>query len=116
MSTKLNAKQLQAIYCLACGETARDVAQKLKIRHETLSRWKNIPEFSAEYESVVRSLQDDLRHHLISVMHAAFDQLTHVLMLRGFGSGDRMEWALSLCKLAGIDRLLIPPPSLPPKP
>ena len=45
MSTKLNEKQLIAVHLIASGVKASVIANQLKIREETLSRWRQIDVF-----------------------------------------------------------------------
>ena len=41
MSKKLNETQLIAAHLLRAGHKPKDIAKKLNIREETISRWKN---------------------------------------------------------------------------
>ncbi len=41
MSKKLNETQLIAAHLLGAGHKPKDIAKKLDIREETISRWKN---------------------------------------------------------------------------
>ena len=45
MSTKLNENQLIAVHLLASGHKSCEVAKQLSIRQETLSRWRQDPQF-----------------------------------------------------------------------
>ena len=45
MSIKLNESQIMACNLLATGMKTSDILDKLKIRPETLSRWKQNEEF-----------------------------------------------------------------------
>ena len=45
MSLKLNENQLIAVYLIASGVKASAISKQLNIRSETLSRWKQDPEF-----------------------------------------------------------------------
>ena len=45
MSTKLNENQLIAVHLLASGHKSCDVAKRLHIRQETLSRWRQDSQF-----------------------------------------------------------------------
>ena len=46
MSLKLNENQLIAVYLIASGVKASAISKQLNIRSETLSRWKQDPEFN----------------------------------------------------------------------
>ena len=45
MSLKLNENQLIAVYLIASGVKASAISKQLNIRSETLSRWRQDPEF-----------------------------------------------------------------------
>ena len=54
MSTKLNENQLLAIPLVAQGVSGKDIANKLNVAKETISRWKKIPEFQAEVREIIK--------------------------------------------------------------
>ncbi len=53
MSHKLTAKQIKSIRLLVLGYTTEEIAREMKMRRETLSRWRKIPEFIQEYQEVL---------------------------------------------------------------
>ena len=53
MSTKLNENQLIAVHLIASGVKASVIANQLKIREETLSRWRQINEFNEALEDAI---------------------------------------------------------------
>ena len=55
MSIKLNQNQLLAIPLVAQGVSGKNVAKKIQVTEETVSRWKKLPEFQAE----VNALRDN---------------------------------------------------------
>ena len=58
MSTKLNENQLLAVQLVASGLSGKEIAKKLVIQPETLSRWKNEPEFMAGVNSIIVDAQE----------------------------------------------------------
>ena len=48
MSTKRNKRQQIAIQYLAMGYKPSEVAKKIKVRRETISRWQRDDEFERE--------------------------------------------------------------------
>jgi hypothetical protein len=50
MTTRLTPKQIRAIHFLIEGRTALEVADLLRTRRETVSRWRSNPVFKKEYE------------------------------------------------------------------
>ena len=69
MSIKLNESQVMACNLLATGMKTSDILEKLKIRPETLSRWKHNQEFitylQKTQEKVLESIIDTQKHILI---------------------------------------------------
>ena len=70
MSIKLNENQLIAIQLLATGVKASIIAKQLRIREETLSRWKQIDEFNEAVEDaievILREIVETHKNLLIS--------------------------------------------------
>ena len=69
MSIKLNESQKMACNLLATGMKTSEILKQLKIRPETLSRWKQIEEFKSclqkTQEKVLESIIDTQKHILI---------------------------------------------------
>ena len=69
MSIKLNENQKMACNLLATGMKTSDILSQLKIRPETLSRWKHNQEFitclQKTQEKVLESIIDTQKHILI---------------------------------------------------
>ena len=69
MSSKLNESQKMACNLLATGMKTSEILKQLKIRPETLSRWKQIEEFKSclqkTQEKVLESIIETQKHILI---------------------------------------------------
>ena len=69
MSIKLNESQKMACNLLATGMKTSEILKQLKIRPETLSRWKQIEEFKSclqrTHEKVLESIIETQKHILI---------------------------------------------------
>ncbi len=50
MSTQLNERQLLAAQYLAIGLRPSEVAEKLSVARETISRWQSLPGFNTELQ------------------------------------------------------------------
>ena len=78
--TRLTAKQLQAARWLAGGNESKDIARWLKIRRETVSRWKRLPKFQAAYDQIIeakkKAAEEDKRA-LIKTREEMRTNLTH---------------------------------------
>ena len=70
MSLKLNENQLIAVYLIASGVKASAISKQLNIRSETLSRWRQNPEFNNAVldatEIILKEIIDTHRNILIS--------------------------------------------------
>jgi len=73
MSTKLNQNQLLAIPLVAQGVSGKDIASKLKVTKETVSRWKKLPEFQAEVNILLKECRDETQHKLRSIVNASLE-------------------------------------------
>ena len=81
MSTKLNENQLIAVHLIASGVKASIIANHLKIREETLSRWKQIDEFKDAVEdaieAVLREIDETHKNLLISSQNVINEALNN---------------------------------------
>ena len=81
MSTKLNENQLIAVHLIASGVKASNIANHLKIREETLSRWRQIDEFKDAVEDaiedVLREIDETHKNLLISSQNVINEALNN---------------------------------------
>jgi transposase len=73
MSTKLNQNQLLAISLVAQGVSGKNVAKKIQVIEETVSRWKKLPEFQAEVNVLIKECRDETQHKLRSLVNTALE-------------------------------------------
>ena len=73
MSIKLNQNQLLAIPLVAQGVSGKNVAQKIQVTEETVSRWKKLPEFQAEVNALLKECRDETQHKLRSLVNTALE-------------------------------------------
>ena len=73
MSSNLNERQQLAVALLCSGLSATDVAKELKVRKETISRWKNDRDFNEELRSWRLAFFD----RLIKRQFALFSEAQH---------------------------------------
>lgn len=79
MSRKLKPKQRAAAYWVAAGESGVFIAQRLKLRAETLSRWKRLPEFEKEVQKITGQFEEQLTSRLSYGMTCAANALVRAL-------------------------------------
>ena len=81
MSTKLNESQKIACHLLASGVKAKVIAKKLRIREETLSRWRQTDEFKEALELATRIILKEIvethKNLLISSQNIILDALSN---------------------------------------
>ena len=73
MSSNLNERQQLAVVLLCSGLSATEVAKKVKVRKETISRWKNDRDFNEE----LRSWRLSFFERLIKRQFALFSEARH---------------------------------------
>ena len=73
MSSNLNERQQLAVVLLCSGLSATEVAKELKVRKETISRWKNDHDFNEEFRSWRLAFFD----RLIKRQFALFSEAQH---------------------------------------
>ena len=79
MSKKLNENQLIAVHLIASGVKASNVSKKLRIREETLSRWRQEDIFKEALEDttevILREIVDTHKNILIKCQNIIVDTL-----------------------------------------
>ena len=79
MSIKLNENQLIAVHLIASGVKASVIANKLSVREETLSRWRQEDIFKEALEDIteiiLREIVDTHKNILIKCQNIIVDTL-----------------------------------------
>lgn len=115
MSTKLNETQHQAIVMLASGKPANAVAAALDVRKETVSRWRQLPEFQAEVNAIIEDVRESARNRLAAMAEKALEVIEADLQATD-DPARRMRTAFKILQLMGTDRLALPERPLPTDP
>lgn len=68
MSIKINPKKLLAAQLLGEGYSGKKVAKLLKIRQETLSRWKHSDVFIAQIDAYTAQLRGKLQQRVLQLL------------------------------------------------
>ena len=103
MSTKLKEKQLLAIPLVAQGVSGREIAKQLTVTEETVSRWKQLPEFQAGVNSILMECREDTQQQLRHVISLSLTIIQEEL--QNTNSSTRVSLALKLVnsmKLTGL--------------
>ena len=75
MSSNLNQRQQLAVVLLCSGLSATEVAKELKVRKETISRWKNDHDFNEELRSWRLAFFDRMIKRQFALFSEAQDQI-----------------------------------------
>ena len=94
MSIKLNENQLLAIPLVAQGVSGKNVAKKIQVTEETVSRWKKLPEFQAEVNALLKECRDETQHKLRSLVNTALEVIKYELENKN--SDQRITIALKI--------------------
>ena len=94
MSTNLNENQLLAIPLVAQGVSGKDIANKLNVAKETISRWKKNPEFQAEVNKLLKEYREETQHKLRSLINLALEVVREDL--ENTNSEQRLATALKI--------------------
>ena len=105
MLRKLKPKQVNAARLLATGLSGVEVARRLKLRPETLSRWKQIAAFRKEIEYVMQDTHEALRFKLTHLAEASVSAVWSELHNYSHDS-KRLTAALNVIKLLGIEQVV----------
>src|SRR5579883_2345721 len=100
MSTKLNETQHQAIVMLATGKPASAVAAALDIRKETISRWRQLPEFQAEVNTIIEDVREAARNRLAAMVDKALEVIEADLQATD-NAAQRSRAAFKILQLVG---------------
>ena len=107
MSRKLTTKQLKAVHMLAMGDKSTNIAKELKLRPETLSRWKRSTEFNMAIDQVTEELRDRVRYRFLQLVEASIGAIQGQLGSR-FCDPRHIMAAISVLKMLGMERVVLP--------
>jgi hypothetical protein len=109
MAKKLHPRQVRAARLLAYGETTNSITSKLKVRRETLSRWKRLPAFKAQMEQIIEEERIQMQYKLSRLADTALETLwDEMQFIPGGNPRVRLQAALSVLRLLGVERLVLP--------
>ena len=94
MSTNLNERQQLAVALLCSGLSATEVAKKVKVRKETISRWKNDRDFNEELRSWRLAFFDTLIKRQFALFSEAQHQIEAALQDSALTSYQKANIAL----------------------
>lgn len=102
VTQSLSAKQFQAAWFLGRGLKVSRVARWLKVRRETVSRWKKIPAFQAEVARFAEEHRQVLAWQMAEVVQTSVEEIDR--HLRSTDGDKRLHTALAVVKQIGMER------------
>lgn len=103
MSNKLKENQLAAITFLLTGMRAKEVAEKIGVASETISRWRRDPDFIAEMRRRQVDMHDDAKVYIRALLPEATKALANILNDSAASANSKIAAAakiFDLCQLA----------------
>ena len=104
MSNKLKENQLLAIPLVAQGVSGREIAKQLSVAEETVSRWKQLPEFQAGVNAILLECRDNAKQRLRNLLTNSLDLLEEEM--NNPESRHRVNIALKMLQLVRINELV----------
>lgn len=97
MSQRLTPKQIKTLEMLAGGISTTDIVIKLKLRRETMARWRKIPEYMYEYEKLMDEMRYGLRNKITETINTSIERITFEAS-GPWGDPKRIEALLNIIK------------------
>ena len=104
MSNKLKENQLLAIPLVAQGVSGREIAEQLSVAEETISRWKQTPEFQAGVNAILLECREIAKQRLRNLLTNSLDLLEEEM--NNPESRHRVNIALKMLQLVRINALV----------
>lgn len=105
MSTKLKENQLAAIALLLTGMRSKDVAEKVDVAAETISRWRRDADFVAELNRRQVDIHDDARLYIRTLLPEATKALASILNNETASTSSKLAAAakiFDLCRMTVV--------------
>ena len=106
MSNNLKENQLIAIELLSAGVSSVVVSEKLDIRQETLSRWRNNKSFKKALENKVKTNCSLIEKQFLKLFHLSLNALERLLTDNKIKSVSKAHVAMKYITYFSNDELL----------
>ena len=104
MSAKLNENQLLATHLVAIGKSGKQIAGELSVAEETVSRWKQLPNFQAEVNAILLECRNNTKQRLRNLLTNSLVFLEEEM--NNPESRHRVNIALKMLQLVKIHALV----------
>lgn len=101
-SINLNKNQLLAVQMLATGRSGKDVANELGVTAETVSRWRQEPDFRQQLDDILFASQKIASQRLAALMIKSLEVLEDSFCDLRMKSKDKCTVALKILALCQI--------------
>lgn len=101
----LTNQQQKGAELAAAGWSGVDIADELGVRQETVSRWRKLPAWQAEYERILSEARAELAGRIMELSSAALDRLADLLDYP-HDPGVRLRAAVAVLQIAGAGRVM----------
>lgn len=103
MSDALSSRQVKAIAVLTQGGSGREAAEACKVTPQTLSEWRQNPEFKSRLDTVKMEVLESARDNLQSAAQTAVQALVD-LAKNSTHQETRRKAALNILEMTGFTR------------
>lgn len=103
---KLNENQILATQMVASGMKGKEIATKLKKTEETISRWRQLPEFEAAVNKIKKDVMNSATDRLRELVNKAISRLEEGLDSDDLPIKDKVNASLKLLDLCGMKQLI----------
>lgn len=105
VSTNLNKNQFLAIQLLATGKSGKSVAKELHVTEETVSRWRQEPEFKRHLNNLLIESQSVVQQRLAGMMTRVLDTIDGVLDDGSLKPKEKFVMGIKLLELCRIKEI-----------
>lgn len=101
----LTNQQQKGAALAAAGWSGVDIAAELGVRQETVSRWRKLPAWQAEYERILSEARAELAGRIMELSSEALDRLADLLDYP-HDPGVRLRASVAVLQIAGAGRVM----------
>ena len=99
----LNAQQQQTLGLLATGLRIEEIAETLGVHRSTIWRWRQDPEFIAQWNQILTDTREEQTRSLLELQHEAIEVLRSCLR----SENDMLRLRASLSVLEKVESLSV---------
>lgn len=101
----LTDQQREGARLAAAGWRGVDIAERLEVAPETVSRWRKKPEYIAAIEAILSEARSEVAGRMVELTDKALDVMEDMLEYR-YDSRLKLRSAIALLQVAGTGRAM----------